>query len=81
VDLTAHEAGGLHVSRFAHVLAARFPADERIVDESLTSSSELMRYLAAKPAGRYFHTGAVMLGAGLPGTIAKKIAARNRLER
>ncbi|HYW81370.1 MAG TPA: thiamine pyrophosphate-binding protein, partial [Thermoguttaceae bacterium] len=64
----------LHFAPFARALAAALPEDVVIVDEALTNSPPLTRYLPPSKARHYFCTRGGSLGIGFPGAIGAKIA-------
>ena len=64
----------LHFAPFARALAQALPEDVVIVDEALTNSPPLTRYLPPSKARHYFCTRGGSLGIGFPGAIGAKIA-------
>ncbi len=69
----------LDMAAFARELAARVNAEKLvIVDEALTSSPALTRYVPATTPGHYFVTRGGSLGIGVPGAIGVKAAFPDR---
>ncbi|MCW2650973.1 MAG: benzoylformate decarboxylase [Mycobacterium sp.] len=73
-DSASSDAIPLHMSAFAEELAHQIPDDAVIVDESLTNSEALTRYLPPEFPGSLYQTPGGTLGVGLPGAIGVKLA-------
>jgi thiamine pyrophosphate-dependent acetolactate synthase large subunit-like protein len=74
VDRSRREAVPLYASRFMEELAIQLPKDAIIFDEALTTSPDLVRYIAPTTPGHYFQTRGGSLGVGLPGALGLKLA-------
>jgi thiamine pyrophosphate-dependent acetolactate synthase large subunit-like protein len=68
----------LHMSAFAEELANHLPEDAIVYDESLTYSTELMRWLLPSRPGGFFQTPGGTLGVGIPGAVGVKLAHPDR---
>lgn len=77
-DIANRGAVPLHMSAFAEELAKHLPKDVIIVDEALTNSGALTRYLPPNTPGSFFHTPGGTLGIGFPGAIGAKLANPDR---
>lgn len=73
-DRARRDAVPLQASRFMEELAGQIPHDSIIVDEALTASPELTRYIPPVLPGHFFQTRGGSLGIGIPGAIGAKIA-------
>jgi benzoylformate decarboxylase len=67
-------ASSMSFARVAQALAAQLPEDAIIVDEALTNSPSLTRYLPPRFPRHYFCTRGGSLGIGIPGAIGAKLA-------
>lgn len=63
----------MHMAEFARVLSDKLPKDRVIIDEALTSSPPITRYLPPKNPGDIFYTRGGSLGVGIPGAIGVKL--------
>lgn len=72
-DLARRDQFPLHPSRFMAALAAQAPDDVMIVDEALTVSPDVTRYLVPRLPGHFFQTRGGSLGIGIPGAIGLKV--------
>lgn len=63
----------LQMADFAKILAEKIPENYIIVDEALTSSPPLTRYLPPRKPGDIFYTRGGSLGIGIPGAIGIKL--------
>jgi len=77
-DQEAWDAVPMRAARFMSELAKRLDRNAVIFDEALTSSPEVMRYLAPDQPGTYFQTRGGSLGVGIPGAIGAKLANPDR---
>jgi thiamine pyrophosphate-dependent acetolactate synthase large subunit-like protein len=73
-DIAERKTVPLHMSAFAEELAKHLPKDVIIVDEALTNSGALTRYLPPDTPGNFFQTPGGTLGIGFPGAIGVKLA-------
>lgn len=73
-DRTRRDAVPLQASRFMEDLAQQLPDDAVIIDEALTVSPELTRYIPPVLPGHFFQTRGGSLGIGIPGAIGAKLA-------
>jgi benzoylformate decarboxylase len=64
----------MYPSRFMRDLAARLPSDAIIMDEGLTSSPDIVRYIPPDVPGQYYQTRGGSLGVGIPTAIGLKLA-------
>jgi benzoylformate decarboxylase len=77
-DGAAWDEVPMRPARFMSELAKRLEGGAVIFDEALTSSPELLRYLAPDQPGSYFQTRGGSLGVGIPGAIGAKLANPDR---
>ena len=77
-DLAYRVAVPLHMSAFAEELAKHVPDDVVIVDEALTNSDALTRYLRPRRSGHFYQTPGGTLGVGIPGAVGVKLAHPDR---
>ncbi|MGB0389125.1 MAG: thiamine pyrophosphate-binding protein [Ardenticatenaceae bacterium] len=64
----------MRASRFMEELAAQLPKDVVIVDEALTCSPELHRYIPPTTADQFIQTRGGSLGMAIPGGLGAKLA-------
>jgi benzoylformate decarboxylase len=77
-DAANREAVPLYMSAFAEELAKHVPGDAIIVDEAITNSAALTRYLPPSIPGHLFQTPGGTLGIGFPGAVGAKLAHPDR---
>jgi thiamine pyrophosphate-dependent acetolactate synthase large subunit-like protein len=68
----------LHMSAFAEELAKQLPEGAIVYDESITYSTELMRWVPPTTSGGFFETPGGTLGVGIPGAVGVKLAHPDR---
>ena len=68
----------LHMSAFAEELAKQLPQGAIVYDESLTYTTELMRWVLPTTPGEFFETPGGTLGVGIPGAVGVKLAHPDR---
>src|SRR5262249_33242635 len=73
-DRQGYNAVPLHASRFMEDLAGRLPRGTIVVDEALTVSPDLVRYLPPTRPGYYFQARGGSLGLGFTSAIGVKLA-------
>jgi benzoylformate decarboxylase len=74
-DGAVRDSMPLQMSRFAEELAPHIAKEDTVVvDEAITNSQALTRYLLPKRKGSYFLTRGGSLGIGLPGAVGAKLA-------
>ncbi|OLE97454.1 MAG: hypothetical protein AUG75_08165 [Cyanobacteria bacterium 13_1_20CM_4_61_6] len=77
-DAAGWDAVPMRPARFMSELGKRLDRGAVIFDEALTTSPEVVRYLAADQPGTYFQTRGGSLGVGIPGAIGAKLANPER---
>ncbi|PYE54806.1 thiamine pyrophosphate-binding protein [Deinococcus yavapaiensis] len=77
-DFTHRDDVPLRMSRFMDELSSRLPEGAVIVDEALTSSPEITRYLPDLEPGQFLQTRGGSLGIGIPGALGAKLAHPDR---
>jgi benzoylformate decarboxylase len=73
-DRQRYNAMPLHASRFIEDLVTRLPQETIIVDEALTVSPDLVRYIPPTRPGYYYLARGGSLGLGFPSAIGIKLA-------
>lgn len=73
-DRQRYNAVPLHASRFMEDLAARLPQETIIVDEAITVSTDLVRYLPPTRPGYYYLARGGSLGLAFPSALGVKLA-------
>ncbi len=78
-DGSVRDAVPMQASRFMEALSRQLPADAIIVDEALTNSPALTRYMPPRRTGEFFQTRGGSLGIGVPGAIGVQLANPGRV--
>ncbi len=69
----------MRASAFMEAFSKRLPEDSIVVDEALTCSPELNRYMPARKPGHFFQTRGGSLGIGIPTAIGVKLANPDKM--
>lgn len=77
-DASVRDAVPMQSGLFMEALSRQLPADALIVDEALTNSPPLTRYMPPRKANEFFQTRGGSLGIGIPGAIGVKLANPGR---